>query len=159
MAKIEKGRESGPQLFFDFTWKYIPQLYLGNPWAEKITFSQKTGRVWFGDTYFLNPWCLPVNLPYWSPLDTSLKLFCTSGPMWPGRKRYRMGFGRWRRLPGSELLMSSSLWHRSLSYKSWLKLYILQDICLEMGSWFSLSKYSFFWNHPLLPYQYVLIRH
>ncbi len=26
--------------------------------------------------------CLTVNLPYWSPLGTSLKLFCTSAPMW-----------------------------------------------------------------------------
>ena len=83
MAKIEKSEESGPQLFFDFTWNYVPQLFLGPPRAEKMTFSQKTGHVWFGDTYFLNPWCLPVNLPYWAPLGTSLKLFCSSRPMWP----------------------------------------------------------------------------
>ena len=82
MAKIEKSEESGPQLFFDFTWNYVPKLFLGPPRAEKMTFSQKTGHVWFGDTYFLNPWCLMVNLPYWSPLGTSLKLFCTSRPMW-----------------------------------------------------------------------------
>ena len=81
MAKIKKSEESRPQLFFNFTWKYVIKLFLRAPWAEKMTFSQKTGHVWFGDTYFLNPWCLPVNLPYWSPLDTSLKLFCTSGPM------------------------------------------------------------------------------
>ena len=81
MAKIEKSVESGPQLFFDFTWKYVPRLFLVAPWAEKMTISQKTGRVWFEDTYFLNPWCLPVNLPYWSPLVTSLKLFYTSRPM------------------------------------------------------------------------------
>ena len=84
MAKIEKSIESGPQLFFDFTWKYVPRLFLVAPWAEKMTISQKTGRVWFEDTYFLNPWCLPVNLPYWSPLVTSLKLFYTSRPMWKG---------------------------------------------------------------------------
>ena len=81
MAQIEKSEESGPQLFFDFTWNYVPKLFLGPPRAEKMTFSQKTGRVWFGDTYFLNPWCLPVNLPYWAPLGTSLKLFCSSRPM------------------------------------------------------------------------------
>ena len=45
MAKIEESEESGPQLFFDFTWKYVPQLFLGAPWAEKMTFSQKTGHV------------------------------------------------------------------------------------------------------------------
>ena len=80
MAKIKKVKKADP-LFFDFAWNYVPQLFLGGPWAEKMTFSQKTGHVWFGDTYFLNPWCLMVNLPYWSPLATSLKLFCTSAPM------------------------------------------------------------------------------
>ena len=82
MAKIEKSEESGPHLFFDFTWNHVPQLFLGAPWAEKMTFSQKTGHVWFGDTFFLNPWCLTVNLPYWSPLGPLSKLFCGSRPMW-----------------------------------------------------------------------------
>ena len=41
MAKIEKSEESGPQLFFDFTCNYVPQLFLGGPWAEKMTLSQK----------------------------------------------------------------------------------------------------------------------
>ena len=27
MAKIEKSEESGPQLFFDFTQKYVSQLF------------------------------------------------------------------------------------------------------------------------------------
>ena len=39
MAKIEKSLESGPQLFFNFTWKYVPQLFLGAPQAEKVTLS------------------------------------------------------------------------------------------------------------------------
>ena len=43
MAKIEKSEESGPQLFFDFTL-----LFLEAPWAEKMTFSQKTGHDRFG---------------------------------------------------------------------------------------------------------------
>ena len=43
MAKIKKSEESEPQLFFNFTCKYVPQLFLGNPWSEKMTFSFKTG--------------------------------------------------------------------------------------------------------------------
>ena len=43
MAKIEKSEESGPHLFFDITLNYVPQLFLGAPWAEKMTFSPKTG--------------------------------------------------------------------------------------------------------------------
>ena len=39
MAKIEKSLESGPQLFFNFTWKYVPQLFLGAPQAEIVTLS------------------------------------------------------------------------------------------------------------------------
>ena len=46
----------------------------------------KSGHVWFGDTYFLNPWCLTVNLPYCSLLATSLKLFCSFRPMCPNPK-------------------------------------------------------------------------
>ena len=45
MAKIEKSEESGPHLIFDFTLNYAPQLFWGAPWAEKMTFSQKTARV------------------------------------------------------------------------------------------------------------------
>ena len=41
MAKIEKREESGPPLFFNFTWKYVPRLFLGGPWAEKVTLSPK----------------------------------------------------------------------------------------------------------------------
>ena len=47
-AKIKKSEESGSHLFFNFTWKYVPQLFLGAPWSEKMTFSLKTGLVWFG---------------------------------------------------------------------------------------------------------------
>ena len=35
MAEIEKSEESGPHLFFEFTYKYVPKLFLGPPWAEK----------------------------------------------------------------------------------------------------------------------------
>ena len=45
MAKIEKSEESGPQLLFDFTLNYVSKLFLGLPWVEKMTFSQKSGRV------------------------------------------------------------------------------------------------------------------
>ena len=31
--------KNGPQLFFNFTWKYVPQLFLGGPHAEKVTLS------------------------------------------------------------------------------------------------------------------------
>ena len=48
MAKIKKSEESGPNLFFDFTLKYVSQLFLGAPWAVKMTFSQKTSHDRFG---------------------------------------------------------------------------------------------------------------
>ena len=35
---VQKG---GPPLFFDCTWNYAPQLFLGAPWAEKMTFFKK----------------------------------------------------------------------------------------------------------------------
>ena len=41
MAKIKKSLESRPQLFFNFTCKCVPQLFLGAPQAEKVTLSQK----------------------------------------------------------------------------------------------------------------------
>ena len=53
-------------------------LEVSELWSPK---SPKTGRVWFGVTYILNPWCLTVNLLYSLPLDPSSKLFCSSGPM------------------------------------------------------------------------------
>ena len=42
MTKIEKSEKSRPQLFFDFIQKYVSQLFLGTPWAEKMTFSKET---------------------------------------------------------------------------------------------------------------------
>ena len=51
--KSKKTEESRPQLFLNFTYKYGPWLFLGALWAEKITFSQKTGRDRFGWTQFL----------------------------------------------------------------------------------------------------------
>ena len=73
MAKIEKSEESGPQLFFNFTWKYVPQLFLGTPRAEKMTFSQKTARVWFDDTYPLNQWHVLSGKILVSPLEQFVK--------------------------------------------------------------------------------------
>ena len=73
MAKIKKSEESGPQLFFNFTWKYVPQLFLGTPRAEKMTFSQKTARVWFDDTYPLNQWHVLSGKISVSPLEQFVK--------------------------------------------------------------------------------------
>ena len=38
-AEIKKSEESGPNFFFDFTLKHVPQVFFGPPWAEKMTLS------------------------------------------------------------------------------------------------------------------------
>ena len=74
MAKIEKSEESWPQLFFDFTYKKVPQLFPGAPWAEKMTFSQKTGHDRFGWTQFLHEYILvEAKIMVWA-LDKFLEL-------------------------------------------------------------------------------------
>ena len=85
MAKIEKSEESGPQLFFNFTWKYVSQLFLRPPWAEKMTFSQKTGRVWFDDTYPLNHWHVLSGKVLVSPFDQFVKHHFGSTDMCGGK--------------------------------------------------------------------------
>ena len=45
MAKIEKSEESGPLVIFQFYMKLCSTTFLGAPWAEKMTFSQKKLHV------------------------------------------------------------------------------------------------------------------
>ena len=90
MAKIEKSEESRPQLFFDFTWKYVPQLFLWPLGAEKMTFSPKTARVWFDDTYPLNQWHVLSGKILVSPLEQFVKHHFGSSDMWPVC-RHQMG--------------------------------------------------------------------
>ena len=49
-AKIEKSEESDPSLFFDFTWKYVTQLFFGDPVAEKETLSFNFACFWSSNT-------------------------------------------------------------------------------------------------------------
>ena len=49
-AKIKKSEESGPNFFYNFTWKYVPQLFLGAPWAEKMTLSFNFACFWSFNT-------------------------------------------------------------------------------------------------------------
>ena len=49
-AEIKKSEESGLNFFFDFTWKYVPQLFWGAPWAEKMTLSFNFACFWSSNT-------------------------------------------------------------------------------------------------------------
>ena len=49
-AKIKKSEENGPNLIFNFTWKYVPELFLWAPGAEKMTLSFNFACFWSSNT-------------------------------------------------------------------------------------------------------------
>ena len=61
----------------------VLQLFLGTPWAEKMTFSQKNARVWFDDTYPLNQWHVLSGKILVSPLEQFVKHHFGSADMCP----------------------------------------------------------------------------
>ena len=54
---LKKWRKQIPLIFY-FTWKFGPQLFLGGPWAKKMTFSWNFACFWSSDKSSHNPWVL-----------------------------------------------------------------------------------------------------